>query len=132
MTGSTATQRPSGFDHEALFYAGERDFVARTSAFIRDAVRAGEPILVAVGARKIDLLRAELDEDAARVRFEDMSDLGRNPAWIIPAWADFVAEQGEAPGRFRGVGEPVTPDRGPEELIECERHEALLNLAFGD
>ena len=132
MTIDIATQPSPGFEHEALFYAGDGGFVARTSAFIRDGLVDDEPILVVVGASKIDLLRSELGEDADRVRFEDMSELGRNPAWIIPAWADFVAEHGGSGRRFRGIGEPVTPDRGPEELVECERHEALLNLAFAE
>jgi anti-sigma regulatory factor (Ser/Thr protein kinase) len=126
-------ERPSeAFEHDALFYAGERDFVARTSAFIRDAMSSAEPILVVVSAPKIDLLRSELDGAGARVRFEDMSKLGRNPAWIIPAWADFVEEHRDSGRPFRGIGEPVTPDLGVEELVEYERHEALLNLAFAD
>jgi anti-sigma regulatory factor (Ser/Thr protein kinase) len=133
MTASVTAQRPSGsFEHEALFYSGEREFVARTSAFICDSVAASEPILVVVSAPKIDLLRAELGHDGPNVRFENMADLGRNPAWIIPAWADFVAQHERGGRRFRGIGEPVTPDREPEELVECERHEALLNLAFAD
>lgn len=31
---------------------------------------------------------------------------------------------------FRGLGEPVWPGRTSEELVECGRHEALLNVAF--
>jgi anti-sigma regulatory factor (Ser/Thr protein kinase) len=131
MTTSTAAYRSSAFEHEALFYAGERDFVFRTSSFIRDGIAGGEPILVVVSGRKIDLLRSELGDDSGRVRFEDMADIGGNPAWIIPAWADFVAEQPWSVW-FRGIGEPITIDRGPEELVECERHEALLNVAFDD
>ena len=33
---------------------------------------------------------------------------------------------------MRGIGEPIGPDRGPAELVECQRHEALLNIAFAD
>jgi anti-sigma regulatory factor (Ser/Thr protein kinase) len=133
MAMETTAQRPSGsFEHEALFYSGEREFAARTSAFIREAVGRWEPVLVVVSAAKIDLLRAELAGDAGDVRFEDMADLGRNPASMIPAWADFVAEQERSGRGFRGIGEPVTAERGPEELVECERDEALLNLAFAE
>ena len=31
---------------------------------------------------------------------------------------------------LRGIGEPIWADRSPAELVECQRHEALLNLAF--
>ena len=34
--------------------------------------------------------------------------------------------------RLRGIGEPIWADRSPDELVECQRHEALLNLAFAD
>ena len=35
-----------------------------------------------------------------------------------------------APARCVGVGEPVWPGRSDAELVECSRHESLLNLAF--
>jgi anti-sigma regulatory factor (Ser/Thr protein kinase) len=60
-----------------------------------------------------------------------MGEVGHNPARIIPAWQTFVGSHKGA-GRLRGVGEPVGPDRGPDELVECERHEDVLNLAFAD
>lgn len=116
------------FRHEAFFYAGEHQFVQGTAAFIRAAARADEPILVVVSSRKIDLLREQLDDDAAEVRFADMKDLGLNPARIIPAWAEFVHEHGARP--MRGIGEPIWAERSPAELVECQRHESLLNVAF--
>ena len=118
------------FQHEALLYAGEEGFLAGTVPFIRSAVAAGEPILVVVGARKIARLREALDPDAESVRFADMAAVGENPARIIPAWAEFVREHAGRP--VRGIGEPVGPDRRAAELVECHRHEALLNVAFAD
>jgi anti-sigma regulatory factor (Ser/Thr protein kinase) len=120
------------FRHEALFYSGAAEFVDRTGSFIRDAVHADEPILVVVSAEKIDRLREALGADAKEVRFADMKDVGRNPARIIPAWNAFVSEHAGSARRFRGVGEPIWASRTPDELAECERHEALLNLAFAD
>ena len=37
-----------GFCHEALFYAGTEDFVARTVPFVRDGLAGQEAVLVAV------------------------------------------------------------------------------------
>ena len=120
------------YRHEALIYAGEDDFVAKTSAFLRDGVEAGEPALVVVSARKIERLRESLNGHAESVLFADMADIGLNPARIIPAWREFVATH-SAPGvSLRGIGEPIYPERTSDELIECQRHEALLNLAFQD
>jgi anti-sigma regulatory factor (Ser/Thr protein kinase) len=61
-----------------------------------------------------------------------MARLGVNPARIIPAWQSFVDEQAAHGRPFRGIGEPIWPERTPDELVECERHEALLNVAFAD
>jgi anti-sigma regulatory factor (Ser/Thr protein kinase) len=118
------------FAHEALLYDGEERFVAGVAPFIREGAAHGEPVLVVVAARKIDLLREALGGEDGRVLFVDMADVGANPARIIPVWQDFVAGH-VAPGRrARGVGEPIWHGRGADELVECQRHEALLNLAF--
>ena len=130
--GNTATWPSEAFRHVALFYAGERAFVDAIAAFIRDGVAAGEPTLVAVSARKIELLKAELGLIAERVLFADMADVGQNPGAIISAWDDFVSECFAEGQRVRGVGEPVWAGRSPDELEECHNHEALLNLAFAD
>ena len=120
------------FRHEAFMYAGDAEFVAALSAFLRDGLAADEPTLVVVGAKKVDLLREELGDVAAGVHFADMAAVGRNPARIIPAWQTFVSRNA-APGvRLRGIGEPIFPERGPDELVEAHRHEGLLNLAFLD
>lgn len=120
------------FRHEALFYSGVGDFVVTASAFIREGVADDEPVLVVVGGEKIGLLREELGGDAAKVDFKDMDDVGMNPARIIPAWYDFVAERATDGKHIRGIGEPISNERTPEGLVECQRHESLLNLAFAD
>lgn len=116
------------FQHEALIYADPEDFLAGTLPFLRGALAASEPALVAVSAANTALLEGELGADAAAVRFAKMEELGRNPARIIPFWREFVEENGGQP--VRGIGEPVWPGREPAEIDECERHESLLNLAF--
>lgn len=121
-----------GFEHEALFYADEGDFLAGTLPFLRDAVAADEPIMVAVEPRKIDLLKDHLNGEGERVQFADMYELGRNPALIISAWREFVADSTAGGRRCRGIGEPIWPGRSDAEIAECGHHESLLNLAFED
>jgi anti-sigma regulatory factor (Ser/Thr protein kinase) len=122
---------PATFHHEALLYDGDADFVAECRAFAENGIDRGEPVLVMVGSRKLELLREALGERACDVEFADMEVIGRNPARIIPAWGRFVADRASGNGAgMRGIGEPIWADRGPDEMAECQLHESLLNLAF--
>jgi anti-sigma regulatory factor (Ser/Thr protein kinase) len=121
-----------GYRHEALLYAGHDEFMGGALGFVREAIAADEPVLVVVSTQKIDALRGELGGDSEGVLFADMATVGTNPARIIPAWQTFVERHAASGRRLRGIGEPVHPARRAAELVECQRHEALLNLAFGD
>jgi len=120
------------FRHEALFYGGLDGFVEGTSAFVRDGLESEEPTLVVAGSHKLEALRSELGKDASLVQFADMGEVGPNPARIIPAWVDFLARSAPDGRRVRGIGEPIFAERSSDELIECQRHESLLNVAFAD
>ena|SRR5436190_2884770 len=135
MTTSEQTAMLAGsgaFRHEALLYSGHDGFLAGTLPFVRAGVRAGEPVLAMVSPTKIDLLREALSGESDSVHFADMHEVGSNPARIIPAWRQFVDDHGRAGRSLRGIGEPIWAERGPAELVECQRHESLLNLAFAD
>ena len=125
-------ERGPGFEHEALFYRGEDDFLAGILPFVLQGLARDESVLVALPHDRFTLLREALGEDAARVRFLQMERIGANPARIIGVWADAVAEA-DADGRIlRGVGEPAWHGRRDLELVECQLHELLLNRAFDD
>jgi len=117
------------FYHESFFHAGDEEFLSGAVPFVEQGLAAEETILVAVSAHRIALLREALGGSARAVSFVDMRELGSNPARLIPAWHEFL--DGHA-GGARGIGEPIWKGRSDPELDECERHEALLNLAFGD
>ena len=129
MSLSTARD---GFRHEALFYAGEEELVGAASRFLREGLEHDEPALVVLGSPKLDALRSELNGDADRILFADMAEVGANPARIIPAWRKFVDRFAGQGVRLRGIGEPIWAGRSSAELVECQRHESLLNLAFAD
>jgi anti-sigma regulatory factor (Ser/Thr protein kinase) len=130
----TRRVRPLGpaFRHEALLYADHREFLAGTVPFIHDGLARDEPTLVVVDSAKIAAIRDELGDDADRVYFADMSTVGRNPARIIPRWRQFIDDHLRPDRPVRGIGEPIWAGRGPAELIECQAHETLLNVAFAD
>ena len=129
MASDAGLEEPQ-YRHEAMLYAGRSEFVDRVTPFLREGVAAGEAVLVVVDVAKIDLLRSALGPDAGAVRFEDMATVGSNPARIIPAWQDFLDDHADSGAAVRGIGEPIYAGRTPDELVECEHHEALLNVAF--
>ena len=118
------------YRHEALLYDGDASFVDAAASFIAAGLEAEEAVLVAVVGPKIDMLRSALNGDASDVTFVDLALLG-NPARIIPAWREFVDGRRLDGGGLRGIGEPIWPARQGAELVECQRHESLLNYAFG-
>ncbi|HEX2564829.1 MAG TPA: sensor histidine kinase [Acidimicrobiales bacterium] len=127
---ATEGPRHAAFRHEALLYAGEAEFVSATSTFIREGLAAGEDVLAVVDAPKIGLLQSALGGQAAAVEFADMGVVGRNPGRILDAWYRFATEHAGRGRSARGIGEPVSASRSAAELVECQLHEALLNVAF--
>ena len=123
------TRERQSYRHEAFLWRDPSDFVTGMVPFIRDGLAADEAVMVALPSPHAGWLRAALGGVVAKVQFVDMAELGRNPARIIPAWQDFLAEQSGYGRPARGIGEPIWAGRRPEELSECQLHEALLNLA---
>jgi anti-sigma regulatory factor (Ser/Thr protein kinase) len=119
-----------GYRHEALFYRGDEEFLAGTLPLISEAIDADAAVLVAVPKPRAKVLRDALDGRDDTVAFADMEELGRNPGRIIAAWRDFVRAHAGGDALPLGIGEPIWPERNEAELVECQRHETLLNLAF--
>jgi len=117
------------FSHEVAFYSGLGELERTVVPFVREGIARREPVLVALVPEKLAIVEHALGADAVRADFVDMSELGANPACIIPEWRRFLEDTRDA-GAVRGVGEPVWPGRREVELDEAELHEALLNLAF--
>jgi anti-sigma regulatory factor (Ser/Thr protein kinase) len=122
------TRASSGYLHDVMFWTGLDDFVSRTVQFVRDGVDAGEPVLVALPAERVAAVRRGLGPHAVGVSFAEMETVGANPACIINAWVEFARDSGDRPSR--GVGEPLWPGRRSAEVVECQLHEALLNVAI--
>lgn len=131
-TSPFPTAAPRAFRHDAVFYAGERGFLPGVMPFVSAALERDEPVLVALVPAREDALRSKLGDASRRVEFVDMESAGRNPARIIPVWRDFVTRHAGSGKTLNGVGEPIWTARTEPEIAECQRHESLLNLAFGD
>ncbi len=117
------------FQHIALLYCDDDEYVTVCAAFVEEALARGDPALVAVPRRGGDLIRERLGPKSAAVAFRDMSVAGRNPGRIIPGV--LLAFAAAHPGRrVRIIGESIWSGRSSVEYPACAAHDALINVAF--
>lgn len=127
MTFSAHAPHPA-YDHSALFYHSEDEYVAPLVRFISEGLDRAQPVLLAVPGDRLLLLRRALGAAAADVTMADIRGIGRNPGRILAAQLAFVERH---PGRHvRIVAEPVWQGRTAFEYSACMQHEALANIAF--
>ncbi len=126
----TAHAQVSGFDHAALLYHSEREYVDSLARFISEGLDWAQPVWVAVPGHRLASLRSALGDAAADVTMADMTKFGRNPGRILAAQLAFVERH---PGQhIRIVGEPIWAGRTACEYPACVHHEALINIAFAE
>ncbi|MEU5366527.1 sensor histidine kinase [Streptomyces sp. NPDC005925] len=132
MTTSRVADSPRHppFFHPALFYATATEYLDGVGAFVRDALREEQRVLVAVPGRNLPLLQAALGDHGRTVTWVDMTQAGRNPGRILSMLQEFAQPRRNAHRRVSIVGEPIWVGRTPAESWEATRHEALINLAF--
>jgi anti-sigma regulatory factor (Ser/Thr protein kinase) len=118
------------YQHEAYFYGSTSEFLEGTVPFVTQALQLDQPVMVALVKPRLEVLREALGEVRGPALFIDMGELGANPARIVPAWLAFVEAFGGAGRPIRGISEPQWPGRHPEEAVECQLQEGLLNLAI--
>ena len=129
MTPAPPAETEERFEHPALFYSSDDEYLNGTIPFIDKGLAADEPVAVAVPRHNLESIRGALGDAAERVLLVDMGEAGANPGRIIPgvlrAFTDSHPDR-----RVRIIGEPIWPGRSEAEYTACVQHEALVNLAF--
>jgi anti-sigma regulatory factor (Ser/Thr protein kinase) len=121
-------QFTGSFTHVMALCSGAAEYLAAVRDFGQEAAASRSPMHVAVPHDRLDRIQEALRFVPGRVVTEDMGDLGRNPARLIPA-ARSMASDHPYEGLYC-LWEPAWPGRSSDELREIARHEALCNLAF--
>ncbi|WP_327011728.1 sensor histidine kinase [Dactylosporangium sp. NBC_01737] len=118
------------FVHEARLHDDATMQLETMMAMMYETVARDEPLLVAVRPATEALLRERLGDFADRVRIADVTEIGRNPARMIP-WtlSRFLDEH--AGRRARIIIEAVWPDHSTGVYAAWMQYEAMINLAFG-
>jgi len=125
------THADSGtYDHSALLYETEREYVDWLTRFVAEGLDRLHPVLIAVPGEKLACLRDELGDAAADVAMSDITEFGRNPGRILATQLAFVERHPEQ--HVRIIAEPVWAGRTAHEHLACMQHEALANIAFAN
>ena len=119
------------FDHQALRYASEEQFLDATVPLIEQAVTRGEPVLTVTTADKIRRLRRSLGGQPAGLTLTSSARWYRSPTETLDAYRKFVIEQLDNGHHWVWIiGEPVWQGRTPHEVRAWTTYEALINIVF--
>jgi hypothetical protein len=115
--------------HGAFVYEGDDEYVARSLAFLKEGLEAGEGCIVAHTRDGIAMMREALESDADRVTFVDVGSVYTRPARALAAYSGALLRQLRDAPSVRAVADlQIGPWRG--EWDEWVRYEALTNLAY--
>lgn len=116
-----------GLHHAVLFYRGMAEYRSALARIVQIGIARHEPVLLAVPAAR-PVLADWSDGRSGLVTTADMTELGRNPARIIPALRTFADKHVGRPVRI--ISESIWPGRSRAEVCEAARHEALVEGAL--
>jgi anti-sigma regulatory factor (Ser/Thr protein kinase) len=118
-----------GLRHHAFVYGSDDEYVARSVAFLKDGLAAGEGAIVANTRDGLAMMRDALGADADRVAFVDVSTTYTRPARTVAAYYGTFLEQLRTAPSVRAVAEGQFGFT-PSDWDEWAGYEAITNLAY--
>ena len=116
-----------GLRHVAFFYRDTAHYQASLARFVQAGLACHEPVLLAI-PQVTAVLRDRPWGTSEPVAVTDMTELGSNPARVIPALRAFADRHlGQ---RVRIFSELIWPGRSVAETCEAARHEGLVDLGL--
>jgi anti-sigma regulatory factor (Ser/Thr protein kinase) len=115
--------------HISFFYQSLADYRTKLGAFVRAGLARREPVLLAVPRPSVALPDWPTGSSSL-LTVTDMTELGRNPARVIPALRSFADRH--VGHRARMITESIWLGRSPSEICEAARNDALIDLALAD
>jgi anti-sigma regulatory factor (Ser/Thr protein kinase) len=116
--------------HNAYVYDDVDEYVARSFAFLRAGLEAGEGAVVANTRDGLAVMREALGTNAGRVRFVDGSEAYTRPAKTLASYHQVYSEELAKHPSLRAVADvQFGPD--PGEWDQWTGYEAVFNESFG-
>jgi anti-sigma regulatory factor (Ser/Thr protein kinase) len=116
--------------HNAFVYDSADEYVARSVAFLREGLEAGEGAIVANVRPGLAAMREALGADSDRVRFVDVSSTYTRPARTLGAYHEIFVDELQKTPSLRAVAD-VQFGLDPEEWDLWTGYEAVFNRSFG-
>src|SRR3954454_4608945 len=117
--------------HRALLYGDAIEFVEAVVPFVRDGLRAGEAILVALAQEKLEWFREELGDAADAVETADAAVMyARNGPMLNSLLQRFAGYGTPGERQIRVVAEQPLAARTPVETRAYLRYESAANVAY--
>jgi anti-sigma regulatory factor (Ser/Thr protein kinase) len=115
--------------HNAFVYESDDEYVARSVAFLKDGLEAGEACMVGNTRDGIALMRDALGPDAHRVSFFDLGSTYTRPARTLATYYGAFLEHLRRAPSVRAVADmPLSPM--PGDWDEWAAYEALTNISY--
>jgi len=125
--GRAPEDRAPTLIHEALLYRDREQLTRAIRDFVQSSAAADEPVLALMPSTTLEWLPGALGELAENMSFEDIGVVGRNPNLLLSVFEGWLDDHD---GHGRLISEAIWPGRSYSEIVECLRHEALINHAL--
>jgi anti-sigma regulatory factor (Ser/Thr protein kinase) len=115
--------------HHAFVYGSDEEYVARSVAFLKEGLDAGEAAIAANTRDGLAMMRDGLGSDADQVAFVDVSAIYTRPARTVAAYYGTFLEQLRRAPSVRAVAEGQFGSTR-SDWEQWAAYEAITNLAY--
>ncbi|XRQ05037.1 anti-sigma factor RsbA family regulatory protein [Actinomadura welshii] len=130
ITSSAGNAVHTAFTHRLLPYDGADRFLDGALPFLLEGLDARDRVIAVCGTGQEMLLRDALGPADAGVEFSEPCTWYTHPARTLADCLSAADEAAARGRRLRVLAEPAWTSRSPLEVVEWQRVEAVLNVAF--
>ncbi|WP_052745986.1 sensor histidine kinase [Allosalinactinospora lopnorensis] len=127
---ATSWVNPNIYQHNALLYKDEEEFLSVAVPFVRAGLEAGDVVSVCLTEASLQTMRDALGPDASSVQFADSTDAFKHPIRTFATYKGYL--RAIAPRRLRVVAGEILESHPRRNWSEWFRFEWFCNTALKD